>query len=44
LENNSRQPRNLSGNGQSDSLNKSQFVLSHWADEGGVLVDEDDAE
>jgi hypothetical protein len=38
LENNSRQPRNLTKNRQSDSLNKNQL------DEGGVLVDEDDDE
>ncbi len=41
MENNSRQPTNLTKKRQSDSLNKSQLTLFHGVDEGGVVVDED---
>jgi hypothetical protein len=41
LENNSRQPTNLTEKRESDSLNKSQLTLFHGVDEGGVFVDED---
>jgi hypothetical protein len=44
LENNSRQPLNLTKNGQSDSPNKSQLTVSHRVDEGRVVVDEEDNE
>jgi hypothetical protein len=44
LENNSRQPTNLTENRQSDSLNQSQLTLFHGVYEGGVVVDEDDDE
>ncbi len=40
LENKSRQPRNLTENRQSDSLNKNQFSLSYRVDEEEVFVDE----
>jgi hypothetical protein len=43
FENNSRLPRNLTGNRQSESLNKSQLTFFSWASgEGGIGVDEDD--
>jgi hypothetical protein len=41
LENNSWQPRNLTGKRQSDRLNKSQLFLV-GSDQGGIIVAEDD--
>jgi hypothetical protein len=41
LENNSRQPENLTRNRKIDSLNKSQLTLSHGVDEEGAVVDDD---
>jgi hypothetical protein len=44
LENNSREPGNLTENRQSDSLSKSQLTLSYRDDEeeGGVVADDGD--
>ncbi len=44
MENNSRHPRDLTENRQGDSLNKSQFTLSHGVDEGGIVAAADDDE
>jgi hypothetical protein len=42
LKNNSRRPKDLNENRQSDSLNKSQLILSHGVNAGGVVAGDDD--
>jgi hypothetical protein len=42
LEYNAKQPRKLTKNRQSDSLNKSQLTLSDEVDKGEIVADDDD--